>query len=31
MTFGGEAEGNGHSSLEAEEVPEVESPLDNES
>jgi DNA-directed RNA polymerase subunit beta' len=32
MTFGGEPDGdtNGHSSLEATEVPEVDSPLDNE-
>jgi hypothetical protein len=31
MTFGGEpGEGNGHSTLEATEHPDVESPLDNE-
>ena len=34
MTFGGEPEtngGDGRSSIEAEEVPEVDSPLDEES
>ena len=34
MTFGGEPDGggsDGHDALEAEEVPEVDSPLDEES